>query len=91
MAGWLHGVFVGEWIFVLPLCGFSLSLFCSYVRTSPQQVRRLYSHQILTSARHGEGGRSDKRIALGDVGRHREPASHTAYRRSMCPSGVQTM
>ena len=30
MAGWLHGVFVGEWIFVFPLCGFSLSLFCNY-------------------------------------------------------------
>ena len=27
MAGWLHGVFVGEWLFVFPLCGFSLSLF----------------------------------------------------------------
>ena len=31
MAGWLHGVFVGEWLFVFPLCGFSLSLFCNYV------------------------------------------------------------
>ena len=30
MPGWLHGVFVGEWLFVFPLCGFSLSLFCSY-------------------------------------------------------------
>ena len=30
MAGWLHGVFVGEWLFVSPLCGFSLSLFCNY-------------------------------------------------------------
>ena len=29
-AGWLHGVFVGEWLFVFPLCGFSLSLFCNY-------------------------------------------------------------
>ena len=27
MAGWLHGVFVGDWLFVFPLCGFSLSLF----------------------------------------------------------------
>ena len=32
MAGWLHGVFVGEWLFVFPLCGFSLSLFCNYLR-----------------------------------------------------------
>ena len=30
MAGWLHGVFVGESLFVFPLCGFSLSLFCNY-------------------------------------------------------------
>ena len=30
MAGWLHGVFVGEWLFVFPLCGLSLSLFCNY-------------------------------------------------------------
>ena len=30
MAGWLHVVFVGEWLFVFPLCGFSLSLFCNY-------------------------------------------------------------
>ena len=30
MAGWLHGVFVGAWLFVFPLCGFSLSLFCNY-------------------------------------------------------------
>ena len=32
MAGWLHGVFVGDWLFVFPLCGFSLSLFCNYFR-----------------------------------------------------------
>ena len=30
MAGWLHGVFVGDRLFVFPLCGFSLSLFCNY-------------------------------------------------------------
>ena len=29
----LHGVFVGEWLFVFPLCGFSLSLFCNYFET----------------------------------------------------------
>ena len=28
---WLHGVFVGDWLFVFPLCGFSLSLFCNSV------------------------------------------------------------
>ena len=31
MAGWLHRVFVGDWLFVFPLCGFSLSLFCNYL------------------------------------------------------------
>ena len=31
MAGWLHGVCVGECVFVFPLCGFSLSLFCNYL------------------------------------------------------------
>ena len=37
MAGWLHGVFVGEWLFVFPLCGFSLSLFCNYMHHGPRQ------------------------------------------------------
>ena len=32
MAGWLHGVFVVDWLFVFPLCGFSLSLFCNYLK-----------------------------------------------------------
>ena len=31
MAGWLHGVCVGECFFVFPLCGCSLSLFCNYI------------------------------------------------------------
>ena len=35
MAGWLHGVFVGDWLFVFPLCGFSLSLFCNYSLFTP--------------------------------------------------------
>ena len=30
MPGWLHGVFVGDWLFVFPLRGFSISLFCNY-------------------------------------------------------------
>ena len=30
MAGWLRGVLVGAWLFVFPLCGFSISLFCNY-------------------------------------------------------------
>ena len=29
--GWLVAWgFVGDWLFVFPLCGFSLSLFCNY-------------------------------------------------------------
>ena len=38
MAGWLHGVFVGDWLFVFPLCGFSLSLFCNYFQTGPHAL-----------------------------------------------------
>ena len=41
MAGWLHGVFVGEWLFVFPLCGFSLSLLCFYVETSIHTNHRI--------------------------------------------------
>ena len=37
MAGWLHGVCVGECLFVFPLCGFSLSLFCNY---EPAQMHK---------------------------------------------------
>ena len=39
MAGWLHGVLVGDWLFVFPLCGFSLSLFCNYSSCSAQRSR----------------------------------------------------
>ena len=49
MAGWLHGVFVVDWLFVFPLCGFSLSLFCNYpqVRSRPMQgARQLASHKL---------------------------------------------
>ena len=34
--GWLHGVFVGDRLFVFPLCGFSLSLFCNFNRHTSQ-------------------------------------------------------
>ena len=37
--GWLHGVFVGEWLFVFPLCGFSLSVFCNYLRVPATRCR----------------------------------------------------
>ena len=38
MAGWLHGVFVGDWLFVFPLCGFSLSLFCNYIKLGQSKL-----------------------------------------------------
>ena len=41
MAGWLHGVFVGEWLFVFPLCGFSLSLCCNYTDVFVSALRVL--------------------------------------------------
>ena len=37
MPAYVHtytGRFVGEWLFVFPLCGFSLSLFCNYTGRS---------------------------------------------------------
>ena len=46
MAGLLHGVFVGEWLFVFPLCGFSLSLFCNYL--CPSHATRSHLRQIET-------------------------------------------
>ena len=57
MAGWLHGVFVGDWLFVFPLCGFSLSLFCNLVaiatytrRTRARLIR--YKQPGTTCAHH---------------------------------------
>ena len=42
-------VFVGECLFVFPLCGFSLSLFCNYVnRRGPASV---FSNAVLNT--HG--------------------------------------
>ena len=31
--------FCGEWLFVFPLCGFSLSLFCNYTYTYARRFR----------------------------------------------------
>ena len=36
----MHGVFVGEWLFVFPLCGISLSLFCNYHEWTDDQAGR---------------------------------------------------
>ena len=55
-AGWLHGVFVGEWLFVFPLCGFSLSLFCNYKCSAPLDIElspRRTSSQKQRMARSG--------------------------------------
>ena len=46
MAGWLHRVFVGDWLFVFPLCGFSLSLFCNYHSNEPAFANRAHMHKI---------------------------------------------
>ena len=60
MAGWLHGVFVVEWLFIFPLCGFSFSLFCNYksaptnkktpMRTVPTAVPHAKPHCIPNTA-----------------------------------------
>ena len=39
MAGWLHGVFVVDWLFVFPLCVFSVSLFCNWYANGSAIVR----------------------------------------------------
>ena len=54
MAGWLHGVFVGDWLFVFPLCGFSLSLFCNYIwrkRSPARGTSRKYADARCTASR----------------------------------------
>ena len=50
MAGWLHGVFVGDWLFVFPLCGFSLSLFCNYSLRHSVSCRLLPRRGTLASS-----------------------------------------
>ena len=50
MAGWLHGVFVGEWLFVFPLFGFSLSLFCNYPCQSDVRANWIFAHSIARSS-----------------------------------------
>ena len=56
LAGWLHGVFVGDWLFVFPLCGFSLSLFCNCSGSRAPPVRaparsKLVAHSACITAR----------------------------------------
>ena len=47
MAGWLHGVLVGDWLFVFPLCGFSLSLFCNYWVVNRLVTGRVRAHSCV--------------------------------------------
>ena len=56
MAGWLHGVFVGDWLFVFPLCGFSLSLFCNYYADA-DGLRMTSRSSFYYSCVFGPGGR----------------------------------
>ena len=49
MAGWLHGVFVGDWLFVFPLCGFSLSLFCNYRYRCTWQLNHTMCQVVMSS------------------------------------------
>ena len=72
MAGWLHGVFVGDWLFVFPLCGFSLSLFCNYICQGLTYTRRISTMKCPTSTRCAPcAANSDGRewtAALQDLG-----------------------
>ena len=52
MAGWLHGVFVGEWLFVFPLCGFSLSLFCNYLTAPASATAETHARVRCRPAQH---------------------------------------
>ena len=61
MAGWLHGVFVGDWLFVFPLCGFSLSLFCNY---SQQEVPAPLFAQLPHRTWEGSGSRSKQNALM---------------------------
>ena len=58
MAGWLHGGFVDDWLFVFPLCGFSLSLFCNYhvhVSVQPFHAVLTYVREVSTCTCKGGG------------------------------------
>ena len=71
MAGWLHGDFVGEWLFVFPLCGFSLSLFCNHttamappVHRAPQLSALELAWQCSYKRVKGRGHTAEKRISM---------------------------
>ena len=44
-----HGVYVGDWLFVFPMCGFSLSLFCNYQHT---HIKIPCNQPAITAAPH---------------------------------------
>ena len=58
MAGWLHGVVVGDWLFVFPLCGFSLSLLCNYFKSLYN--RMTLQHHLVPADTDGSGHRSHR-------------------------------
>ena len=59
MAGWLHGVFVGDWLFVFPLCGFSLSLFCNYIDIPACAVPAPEQAGSANAGEEGHGGQQE--------------------------------
>ena len=66
MAGWLHGVSVGEWLFVFPLCGFSLSLFCNYrsrrTGAAPAWPQAAMQHERHVRAAGGDAASSTRHV-----------------------------
>ena len=78
MAGWLHGVFVGDWLFVFPLCGFSLSLFCNYFSsldlTSGYHQLGLQASEWPKTAFHTHVGKFEWRVLPYALGLTNAPA-----------------
>ena len=69
MAGWLHGVFVGEWLFVFPLCGFSLSLFCNCPATAHCRAGQIDLGSSKSYNANSAAAAVQFRVAAGSCGR----------------------
>ena len=54
MAGWLHGIFMSVCWFILPCCGFSLSLVCRYI-VDGTGLSNGYSCKCMITASTAEG------------------------------------
>ena len=74
MAGWLHGVFVVDWLFVFPLCGFSLSLFCNYCN----------QHRSGAACDNAGARRSDPWQGIGIVATHTFLLTWQAHGENWC-------